>query len=47
MSNEEKINKIKEILRVIDGVSDSQEFGLAYGQAIYYINQISEVLKEE
>lgn len=47
MSNEEKINKIKEILREIDGVSDSQEFGLTYGQAIDYIDEIKKALEQE
>lgn len=45
MNNEEKINKIKEILREMDGVADSQEFGLSYGQAINYLEEIKEALK--
>lgn len=44
-SNEEKINKIKEILREMDGVTDSQEFGLSYGQAINYLEEIKDILK--
>ena len=45
MSNEEKINKIKEILREMDGVADSQEFGLSYGQAINYLEEIKGIIK--
>ena len=45
MTNEEKINKIKEILTEIDGIADSQEFGLSYGQAINYLKDIEEVVK--
>lgn len=45
MTSEEKINKIKEILAEKNGVSDSQEFGLSYGQAINYLEEIEELLK--
>lgn len=45
MSNEEKINKIKEVLREADGISDSQEFGLSYGQAINYLEEIRDIIK--
>ena len=45
MTAEEKINRIKEILREADGVADSQEFGLSYGQAINYLAEIEEVIK--
>ena len=45
MTAEEMINKIKEILREADGISDSQEFGLSYGQAINYLEKIKEVIK--
>ena len=44
MSNEEKINKIKEILREMNGAADSQEFGLSYGQAINYLMEIEGVI---
>ena len=45
MNNEEKINKIKEILREVDGIADSQEFGLSYGQAINYLEEIKDIIK--
>ena len=45
MTNEEKINKIKEIITEKNGVADSQEFGLNYGQAINYLEEIEEVVK--
>ena len=45
MSNEEKIDRIKEILREMDGVADSQEFGLSYGQAINYLEEIKDIIK--
>jgi len=47
MTAEEKINRIKEILSEKNGVSDSQEFGLGYGQAISYLDQIEEIVMEE
>ena len=46
MTDKEKINKIKEILRVKNGVSDSQEFGLSYGQVLDYLEQIEEVINK-
>ena len=46
MSNEEKINKIKAILSDKNGVADSQEFGLHYGQLMYYLEQIEEVVND-
>lgn len=45
MTNEEKISKIKEILQDCENVSDSQEFGLSYGQVINYLEEIKEILK--
>lgn len=45
MSDKEKINKIKEILREKNGVADSQEFGLNYGQVLYYLEQIEEIIE--
>lgn len=44
-SNVEKINQIKEILVELDGVADSQEFGLNYGQAIGYLEEIKDIIK--
>lgn len=44
-SAEEKLNKIKEILAERTGITDSQEFGLTYAQAIDYLDQIEEVTK--
>lgn len=46
MSPEEKLEKIKEILREKNGFSDSQEFGLSYGQLAYYLDMIEEVVNE-
>ena len=45
MTTEEKMNRIKEIFAEINGIADSQEFGLSYGQAINYLDEIEEVLK--
>ena len=44
LTAEEKINKIKEILAEKNGVADSQEFGLSYGQISNYLELIEEVL---
>ena len=41
----EKLNKIKELSKEADGMADNQEFGLTYGQAIDYLEEIKEVLK--
>lgn len=41
----EKIHKIKEILAEKNGISDSQEFGLSYSQAISYLDDIEEIIK--
>ena len=40
MNEKEKIEKIKEILAEKNGMADSQEFGLSYGQAINYLDEI-------
>ena len=45
MNEKEKIEKIKEILREADGITDSQEFGLSYGQVINYLEKIKEIIK--
>ena len=45
LTAEEKIDKIKEVLRETDGIADSQEFGLSYSQAINYLEEIEEVIK--
>jgi hypothetical protein len=45
MTAEEKIKRIEEILREADGIADNQEFGLSYGQAINYLEEIEELLK--
>ena len=42
---EEKISRIKEILTEKNGIADSQEFGLSYGQIIYYLDEIEEIIK--
>ena len=45
MTNEEKINKIKELLIEKNGIADNQEFGLSYCQAIDYLDEIEEIIK--
>jgi hypothetical protein len=45
MSTEEKLEKIKEVLREMNGVADSQEFGLSYSQAINYLEEIQDIIK--
>ena len=40
----EKLNKIKKIMTEKNGVADSQEFGLHYGQIRDYLEQIEEVI---
>ncbi len=45
MNEKEKIEKIKEILAEKNGIADSQEFGLSYGQVINYLEEIEEVIK--
>lgn len=41
---QDKINKIQAILSEKNGVADSQEFGLHYGQIHDYLDQIEEVI---
>lgn len=45
MSDTEKISKIREILLEKDCLSDSQEFGLHYGQIQNYLDRIEEIIK--
>ena len=40
----EKLNKIKEIIAEKNGVTDSKEFGLSYGELMYYLDLIEEVI---
>lgn len=47
MDYKEKMNKIKEILSEKNGVADSQEFGLSYGQAIDYLERIAETIQND
>ena len=42
---EAKINKIKKLLAAKNRIEDDQEFGLSYGQAINYLEDIEEILK--
>ena len=42
MNEKEKIEKIKGILAEMNGIADSQEFGLSYSQAINYLEEIEE-----
>lgn len=41
-----EINRIKDILSEKNGVADSQEFGLRYGQISNYLDRIEEVIKQ-
>ena len=45
LTAEEKIDKIKEVLREADGIADSQEFGLSYGQTMNYLEEIKDIIK--
>lgn len=40
----EKLNKIKKIMTEKNGIEDSQEFGLHYGQIRNYLEQIEEII---
>lgn len=42
----DKLNKIKAILLEKNGVADIQEFGLHYGQALDYLEQIEEIIND-
>lgn len=42
----DKLNKIKAILSEKNGVADSQEFGLNYGQVLDYLEQIEEIIND-
>lgn len=44
-SEEEKINRIKDVLKEADGIADSQEFGLSYSQAINCLEEIKSIIK--
>jgi hypothetical protein len=44
MTAEEKLNKIAEIISRKNGIEDSQEFGLSYGQMVNYWNEIEDVI---
>ena len=41
----EKLNRIKALISEKNGVSDSQEFGLSYSQAINYLEEIEDIIK--
>ena len=45
MTAEEKVIIIKSILKEINATSDSQEFGLSYGQAINCLSEIEEIIE--
>jgi len=47
LTSVEKLNKIKAIITEKNGVADNQEFGLHYGQAIDYLEQIEEIIKND
>ena len=44
MTAEEKNNKIADIISRKNGITDSQEFGLSYGQAIDFLCEIEDVI---
>lgn len=41
----DKLNKIKELSKEAEGIADSQEFGLSYGQAIDYLEEIKNIVE--
>lgn len=43
--NEEKVYRISDVLKEADGIASSQEFGLNYGQAINYLEEIKGIIK--
>ena len=45
MNANKKLNAIREIISAKNGLSDSQEFGLTYSQAVGFLDQIEDVLK--
>ena len=47
MTAEEKIEKIKNIISERNGITDSQEFGLTYSQAINYLDEIEDIVMEQ
>jgi hypothetical protein len=47
MTAEEKLNKIAEIISRKNGIADSQEFGLSYGQAVDYLCEIEDIINDE
>ena len=46
MTTEEKLKRIKEILKEKECFADSKEFGLSYGELIYYLDLIEEVVEQ-
>lgn len=46
MTDKDKLSKIIEIIATKNGVADSQEFGLSYSQAINYLEEIEDVVRE-
>jgi len=45
MNANKKLTAIKEIISAKNGLSDSQEFGLTYCQAVDFLDKIEEILK--
>lgn len=43
--NEEKVDRISDVLKEADGIASGQEFGLSYGQAINYLEEIKGIIK--
>lgn len=46
LTAEEKLKRIQEIISEKNGVADSQEFGLHYGQISNYLDQIEEMISK-
>lgn len=46
MTDLEKLKKIKEILKEKEKISNSQEFGLNYGQIYNYLDEIEEIVNQ-
>ena len=43
--SEEKIERVRNVLKEVDGVANGQEYGLNYSQAINYLEEISSIMK--
>ena len=42
--SEEKIERVRNVIKEVDGVANGQEYGLSYSQAINYLEEISSIM---